>query len=135
MVAMRDVNGWKAAERHFGLTKIEQNRISKTVKTRPDLDRVYWQYRNAIARRWMSQLGETMSAILVKISATITDDTVDLQLLRELTRTVEIIGDISVSATAIAPDAISEDTPKYEIIDTESVRIEGARDASEGPLS
>jgi len=117
MTAMRDVLGIKAAENHFNIPAKKQIPISNKVKTSPHLDAVYWQYRNSIAKRWMNQLGETMSATLVKITETIGEDEIDLLQLRELVRAAEVLGDISVSATAIAPEGIEIDAVKHEIID------------------
>lgn len=133
MVAMRDVHGIKAAESHYGLSSAAQGRISKVVKSRPDLDVVYWQYRNSIAKRWVNGLGETLQALLTKAKETIAGDEIDLLKLRELTRTIEVLGDIAVSVTAIAPEAIEQETPRYEVIDIEPsedrLLLEGADDA------
>lgn len=121
MVAMRDVLGAKAAESHFQVAGKVQTALSQKVKARPDLDPVYWQYRNSLARRWINQLGETMSACLAKISESISEDEINLMQLRELVRAAEVLGDISVSVTAIAPEALElEAMPKHEIIDVES---------------
>lgn len=134
LVAMRDVQGIKAAENHYGIDAKTQNKLSKEVKSRPHLDIVYWQYRNSIARRWVNGLGETMQAVLAKISETVANDDIDLLKLRELTRTVEVLGDIGVSVTAIAPEAIEQETPRYEVIDIEAqddqLLLEGADDAT-----
>lgn len=133
LVAMRDVQGIKAAEKHYGISKATQDRLSKAVKSRPHLDVVYWQYRNSIARRWVNGLGETLNAVLTKISETVSENDIDLLKLRELTRTVEVLGDIGVSVTAIAPEAIEQETPRYEIIDIEpegeQMLLEGAKNA------
>lgn len=133
LVAMRDVQGIKAAESHYGIPAKTQAKLSEAVKSRPHLDVVYWQYRNSIARRWVNGLGETMQAVLTKISETVADDDIDLLKLRELTRTVEVLGDIGVSVTAIAPEAIEQETPRYEVIDVETTEdqllLEGADDA------
>ena len=134
LVAMRDVQGVKAAESHYGIPPKVQEKLSREVKSRPHLDIVYWQYRNSIARRWVNGLGETLQAVLAKISETVADDDVDLLKLRELTRTVEVLGDIGVSVTAIAPEAIEQETPRYEVIDVEAqddqLLLEGADDAT-----
>jgi len=117
MIAMRDVLGIKAAEHHFNIPAKKQIPIGEKVKTSPHLDTVYWQYRNSIAKRWMNQLGETMSATLLKITETIGEDEINLLQLRELVRAAEVLGDISVSATAIAPEGIELDAVKHQIID------------------
>lgn len=133
LVAMRDVQGVKAAESHYGVDSRTQAKLSEAVKSRPHLDVVYWQYRNSIARRWVNGLGETLQAVLTKISEAVEADDIDLLKLRELTRTVEVLGDIGVSVTAIAPEAIEQETPRYEVIDIEvsenQLLLEGADDA------
>lgn len=138
LVAMRDVQGVEAAENHYNVPPKVQQKISEKVKSRPDLDRVYWQYRNSIARRWVNGLGETLNAVLCKISETVQTSEIDLLKLRELTRTIEVLGDIGVSVTAIAPEAIEQETPRFEIIDAEleaeeeeeQLLLEGAIDAA-----
>jgi hypothetical protein len=125
LVAMADVLGEKAAENHFKVTiKVIRN-ISQKVKERPDLEEYYWDYRKSMAKGWIRQLGETTSAVLIRMSQEVTKDKIDALALRELTRAIEVLGDISVSAIVAGPPD-SEDgeqmpkLPKYGAIDVES---------------
>lgn len=119
LVAMRDVNGAKAAEHHFGVSTKSQATISQKVKARPDLARCYWQYRRSLAKGWVGTLSETNVAILTAIKEEIQATKPDLLKMRELGRLLEIAGEVSVSVMAIPPQEIEEDTPLWETIDIE----------------
>jgi hypothetical protein len=119
LVAMRDVKGAKAAEHHFGVPVKSQVAISQKVKARPDLVRSYWQYRKNLASGWVRVLNETGIAVLTAIQQEVQAPTSDLLKLRELGRIFEILGDVSVSAMALAPAEVEEETPLWETIDVE----------------
>lgn len=122
LTAMLDVLGAKAVENHFNVPVKTQKSISEKVKQRPDLEAYYWDYRKNLAKGWMRQLGETTSAVLVRISEEVGKDKIDAGTLRELTRAIEILGDFSVSAAVVAPQESeeSEALPKYGAIDVDS---------------
>jgi hypothetical protein len=122
LVAMADVLGAKAAENHFGVPIKTQKTISQKIRERPDLEGYYWDYRKNLAKGWMRQLGETTSAVLARISEEVGKDKIDAGTLRELTRAIEILGDISVSAAVVGPQEGEEiePLPKYGAIDVDS---------------
>jgi hypothetical protein len=136
LVAMRDVKGVKAAEHHFGVAVKSQAIISQKVKARPDLVKSYWQYRKNLARGWVGELNETGIAVLSAIRQEIQAPTTDLLKLRELGRIFEILGDVSVSAMALAPAEVEEETPLWEIIDVEEktpqLLLEGSENGNAG---
>lgn len=136
LVAMRDVKGVKAAEHHFGVPVKTQASLSTKVKARPELARTYWQYRNKMAKGWVGTLGETSVAILQKIQEEVNKPDCDLLKLRELGRIFEILGDVSTSVMALAPQEITDDTPLFEVIDVEEegqqLLLSGAEDGVAG---
>lgn len=135
-VAMRDILGEAAAMRHFGITQYVLRSLNKKVKTRPDLDQTYWEYRRSMAKRWMSQVGEVIAGCANKVNEEINKAEPNLLFIRETVRAAEVFGGLAVSAMAIAPDEPEgEPLPRYAKIepeddDHEPLLLLGSADAS-----
>lgn len=136
-IAMRDVYGEAYAINHFGITQFVIRSLNKRVKTRPDLDQIYWDYRRSYAKTWIGKVGEAIGSCAAKVTQEINRDEPNLLLIRETVRAAEVFGGLAVSAMAIAPDIIEEGErlPRYAQIepdmdDREPLLLSGSADVS-----
>lgn len=115
-IAMMDVLGEEAASKHFGVTKEKLKYINNRLRARPDLDEIYWYYRNSMGKRWMNQISETIVGCASKLGDLIHEKEPNIFLMREITSALRVLGEIAVSSSAVAPEGMElEAIPRYQI--------------------